>query len=68
LVNKVMKKLELDHEQVGGVRLAHVREQGREVDIWDGTSSSCNHCRVVAVVLPVYLDDEQTVGHGPGLM
>lgn len=38
-LKKIAKEVGLSKEQAGELRLAHIRDGGREADIWDGASS-----------------------------
>ena len=41
-LKKIAKEVGLSKEQAGELRLAHIRDGGREADIWDGASSDCD--------------------------
>lgn len=41
-LRKVAKEVGIPKEQAGELRLAHIRDGGREADIWDGEWSGCD--------------------------
>lgn len=42
-LKKIAKKVGLPKERAGELKLAHIRDGGREADIWDGASSGWVH-------------------------
>lgn len=49
-LEKVAEELKLPKERAGEIRLAHIRDGGREADIWDGMSPDSPSRRVSSTV------------------